>query len=220
MDRTSVAVQWALENRRDTSSFAGKIRKAMGILCESASVGKVFTSVIPNDLNLASAVCGGLNVVFSAMEQKAVHERSIRDAMEELPLILRTHEPFAEAATRDLRIHQETDALYVAVCQVLQHIIEWLIENSISMSFIARVLVRRTVLTLLQSLLSSTCSHQKDTQKNSVRQWQKFVVPPRDSMHAPLLLSFGLKRNPWTSNRGLCSCKSKSFSRRRTRAFI
>lgn len=132
MGQTSAALQGALDKRRDTDSFVGKVRKVFSVLCESAALGKVFTSVIPSELGLASSICGGLNVIFSAMEQKAIHERSVRDAIEELPLILRTHEPFAEAAAYDIRIHQETDGLYVAVCHVLQHVVKWLIENSLS----------------------------------------------------------------------------------------
>lgn len=170
MDQTSAALQGALERRRDTSSFAGKMSKVFGVLCEHAAVGKIFTSVIPSDLSLAPAICGGLNVIFSAMEQKAIHERSVRDAVEELPLILRTHEPFSEAAAYDVRIHEETDSLYVAVCRVLQHVVEWLIENSLSM-FVHEGLAGFSNPTLLifppQNPHSNTCSRPNGTRNNS-----------------------------------------------------
>lgn len=99
------------------------------MLCDNAVVGRVFVSVIPDDLMLASAVSGGLNVIFAALEHTAIHEAAVLRALEELPSVLQTHGAFAEAAAQDTGIHEHTDDLYVAVCQVLQYIIEWIMEN-------------------------------------------------------------------------------------------
>lgn len=129
MNQAALALDKISSRRRETPGLTGRLRRGWSVLCENAVVGRVFVSIIPDDLMLASAVSGGLNVIFTALEQTAIHEAAVLRALEELPSVLKTHEAFAEASAQDVGIHEHTDELYVAVCQVLQYIIGWIMEN-------------------------------------------------------------------------------------------
>lgn len=81
---------------------------------------------------IASAVCGGLNVIFTALEAHAVYEESVFKALAGLPEILNTHERYSDIAVNDLEIHRRTAGLYARVCEALEYILRWMMDNVLS----------------------------------------------------------------------------------------
>ncbi|KAK0713528.1 hypothetical protein B0T26DRAFT_753624 [Lasiosphaeria miniovina] len=76
---------------------------------------KVFTALIPNDLMFSSALCGGLNIIFSALEQTGFHREAVYKALERLPQILGDHDGYIEIAADDAELHRRTAKLYAEV---------------------------------------------------------------------------------------------------------
>lgn len=102
------------------------------MLCRNAGTGKALVSIILSDLMIASAVSGGLNVIFIALEQHGIYEESAFNALEGLPDILNTNERYSEIAAGDKEIHRLTAKLYARVCEVLDYILRWMMDNVFS----------------------------------------------------------------------------------------
>lgn len=184
MNQASLALDKILSKRRDMTGFTGRLRRCFNILCENAGVGRIFVSVIPDDLMLTSGICGGLNVIFNALEQHGIHESAVLRALEDLPPVLSTHEAYAEAAAQDVRIHELTDSLYVAVCEVLDQILAGITQKVAceSTRFILIMYRASFCLMLIFSssrmskwLLRSGCSSQNRPPRNWAMPWQTFV---------------------------------------------
>ncbi|KAI7783714.1 hypothetical protein LA080_011423 [Diaporthe eres] len=63
--------------KKKRPGLTGAIRRGFNVLCRSAATGKALVSIIPNDLMITSAVSGGLNVIFVALEQHGIYEAKL-----------------------------------------------------------------------------------------------------------------------------------------------
>lgn len=109
---------------KDLSGLLGKLKKTFRSFCKHAGGGKMFTALIPSD-TFGSVLCGGLNVIFTALEQTGFHREAVYKALERLPRILDDHAEYMELAGEDREIHRRTARLYTAVCLTLDHILRW-----------------------------------------------------------------------------------------------
>ncbi|KAK3317645.1 hypothetical protein B0T19DRAFT_295381 [Cercophora scortea] len=130
MERACQTLDKAAALDKDVTGFTGKLKKGFNTLCQNAGAGKLFTALIPNDLMFSSALCGGLNVIFTALEQTGFHREAVYKALERLPAILSNHDGYTLIAADDAELHRRTAKLYAEVCLTLNHILNWFMMNS------------------------------------------------------------------------------------------
>ncbi|KAK3689416.1 hypothetical protein B0T22DRAFT_171754 [Podospora appendiculata] len=130
MERACQTLDKAAALDKDVTGFTGKLKKGFNALCQNAGAGKLFTALIPSDLMFASALCGGLNVIFTALEQTGFHREAVYSALERLPVILSNHDGYILIAADDAELHRRTAKLYAGVCLTLNHILNWFMMNS------------------------------------------------------------------------------------------
>jgi hypothetical protein len=129
MEEACLALERVSARENDLSGIKGKMKKAFRSLCKNAGTGKIFTSLIPDDLG-GSVLCGGLNVIFTALQQTEVHREAVYKALERLPSILNNHVEYAELANEDAEVHRRTAKLYTEVLITLDHILRWFMTNA------------------------------------------------------------------------------------------
>lgn len=131
VDRACVVLEKSLKTNKRKPGFASALRRGYDTLCRNAGAGKALLSIIPDDLMIASAISGGLNIVFTALESHAIYEESVFKALEGLPEILDTNERYSDIAMNDPEIHRRTARLYARVCEALEYILRWMMDNVI-----------------------------------------------------------------------------------------
>lgn len=129
MEKACEVMDNILLKKKKRPGLTGAIRRGFNVLCRNAATGKALVSIFPNDLMITSAVSGGLNVIFVALEQHGIYEESVFNALERLPDILNTNERYSEIAADDEGIHRLTAKLYARVCEVLDYILRWMMDN-------------------------------------------------------------------------------------------
>jgi hypothetical protein len=129
LDKACLALEQAAARDKDVSGFTGHLKKGFHGLCRNAGAGKLFTALIPND-GFGSTLCGGLNLVFAALEQTGFHRDHVYDALEQLPRILDNFEGYIEMVPDDAELHRRTARLYGEVCLTLEHILKWFTANA------------------------------------------------------------------------------------------
>jgi hypothetical protein len=129
MEQACTALESVSSRDNDLSGIKGKMKKAFRSLCKNAGSGKIFTSLIPDDMG-GSIVSGGLNVIFTALEQKEFHRDAVYKALERLPRILNNHVEYTELASEDEEMHRRTAKLYTEVLLTLEHILRWFMMDT------------------------------------------------------------------------------------------
>ncbi|ETS78285.1 hypothetical protein PFICI_10347 [Pestalotiopsis fici W106-1] len=129
MEQACSAIEKVSTQEKELSGMRGKMVKAFRGLCRNAATGKLFTSLIPDDMG-GSVLCGGLNVICTALEQTSVHREAVYKALERLPRILNNHVEFLELVGQDADIHQRAAKLYTEVLRTLNHILRWYTTNA------------------------------------------------------------------------------------------
>lgn len=131
--KASNSMEKDLKSKKKRTGFTGTIRKSFDALCRNAGAGKALLSLIPGDLMIASAVSGSFKIIFTALEEHGLYEESVFKALEALPSILNTNERYSGIATDDLEIHRRTARLYARVCEALEYILRWMMDNVFGM---------------------------------------------------------------------------------------
>jgi hypothetical protein len=129
MEQAYSALEPLSTREADLTGIKGKMKKAFRSLCKNAGAGKIFTSLIPDDMG-GSVLCGGLNVVFTALQQTGFHREAVYKALERLPRILNDHVEYVELASEDAEIHRRTAKLYTEVLLTLDHILRWFMMDA------------------------------------------------------------------------------------------
>jgi hypothetical protein len=130
MERACAVLDRAAARDKDTSGFAGKLKKGFLGLCRSAKVGLLFTELIPENLVYTAPLRVGLSIVFRALEQTAVYREEVCTVLEKLPGILDNYEGYIEITTEDEKLHRLTAKLYAAVTWTLTTILQWFVANN------------------------------------------------------------------------------------------
>ncbi|KAH8892829.1 hypothetical protein GQ53DRAFT_861016 [Thozetella sp. PMI_491] len=129
MERACAALEKVSAKEKQPAGLSGKLRKSFRFLCKHARVGKFVAQLIPND-SFGSVLCGGLNVIFTAMEQTGFQREAVYKALELLPRILESHVPYTELACDRPDIHRRTAKLYIEICRTLDQILRWFMADT------------------------------------------------------------------------------------------
>lgn len=131
MESCCAAIERVSDQDKKLLGIVGKLKQTFRKLCMNADTGKVFASLIPNDI-FGSVLSGGLGVVFTALEQTGLHREAVSQALERLPRILEDHTQYTELASEDNEIHRRTATLYTEVCLTLDCILRWYMMHGLS----------------------------------------------------------------------------------------
>jgi hypothetical protein len=112
--------------------FTGRLRKAYRALCRNTHSLSALVDQIPSDFMLSPVLCGGLKVIFLAMEHTGYHRQAVYDAIEEVPLALKDNAAYLSIFVDDEELHARMAAFYVALIRILQHILHWFLKNNFS----------------------------------------------------------------------------------------
>ncbi len=115
----------------EARGFAARMRRGYHKLCDHASDARGFLSLIPSDFMGSSVLCGGLTVIFRAMEQVGYQRIAVYHALEELPVILNDKIAGLKVYEDDEELHRRMATLYVAVLAVLRCILEWFARSAL-----------------------------------------------------------------------------------------
>ncbi|KAI0902226.1 hypothetical protein F4806DRAFT_30250 [Annulohypoxylon nitens] len=115
----------------DTSGFTGKVKSAFRALCQKAEIGTTFASMIPDEVPCSSVLCGGLKAMFTALEHSHNYREDVYKAIEDIPYIINEHAVYIDIHKDDEELHRRTAALYVALFQLMQHILLWFVKNPV-----------------------------------------------------------------------------------------
>lgn len=125
------SLESAAARDKDTSGFVGKLKSAFRALCQRANIGLNFTNLVPSDLMCSSVLCGGLKMVFTALQQSSSYREDIYKAIEELPFIVNDHAAYIRIEKQDEELHRRNAALHVALFRLMECILSWFVKNSV-----------------------------------------------------------------------------------------
>lgn len=127
------SVEAAAGRDKELTGSVGKLRRAFRTLCQHASAGQTFVSLVPNDVfGFSSILCGGLKAIFTGLYQTALYREEVYRVLEDLPYILTDHSVPLNVSlyNNDEELHRRTAALYVSVYKLVEHLLNWFIRNT------------------------------------------------------------------------------------------
>jgi hypothetical protein len=116
----------------EPKGFTDRIRQGYRALCAHARDTKGFLELIPSDFMCSSVLCGGLKVLFLALEQSDEQNQLITAAMEAIPRILNDKAASIRIFSRDEELHRRLAGLYVAILDALRYMLSRFIKSSTS----------------------------------------------------------------------------------------
>ncbi|KAK8035088.1 hypothetical protein PG993_010083 [Apiospora rasikravindrae] len=116
---------------KDTSGFTGKVKSAFRALCQRANIGLNFTNLVPQDFPGGSVLCGGLKMVFTALQSTSNYQDDVYRAIEDLPFTINDHAAYICLDKQDEDLHRRNAALYAALFQLLECILSWFAKNPV-----------------------------------------------------------------------------------------
>ncbi|KAK8065716.1 hypothetical protein PG997_012463 [Apiospora hydei] len=119
---------------RDTSGFTGKVKSAFRALCQRANIGLNFTNLVPQDFPGGSVLCGGLKMVFTALQSTSSYQDDVYRAIEDLPFTINDHAAYIRLDKQDEDLHRRNAALCTALFQLLECILSWFAKNPVATS--------------------------------------------------------------------------------------
>ncbi|KAK8113114.1 hypothetical protein PG984_013640 [Apiospora sp. TS-2023a] len=119
---------------KDTSGFAGKMKSAFRALCQRANIGINFTNLVPQDFPGGSVLCGGLKMIFTALQSSSIYREDVYRAIEDLPFTINDHAAYIRLDKQDEDLHRRNAALYAALFQLLECILSWFAKNPVATS--------------------------------------------------------------------------------------
>jgi hypothetical protein len=114
---------------KEVKGFAGRMKKAYRTLCDNAGIGAGVINLIPSDQMYTAALCGGLKVIFAALQNAGYQRQAVYQALEDLPMILNDRAASIEIFSEDEELHRRMAALYVATLTAYRHILKYFIGN-------------------------------------------------------------------------------------------
>lgn len=110
--------------------FTGKLKAAFRKLCEHAGAGTTLTNLVPTD-SYCSILCGGMKVIFKALEETGRYRQEIYNAVENIPYILSDHTALLVLNSQDAELHNRTARLYRSIFQLMEIIVSWFLKSSL-----------------------------------------------------------------------------------------
>ncbi|XEV01769.1 hypothetical protein FSHL1_007056 [Fusarium sambucinum] len=97
---------------------------------QNAGAGANLINLISTD-SYCSVLCGGLKIIFKALEETDRYREEIYNTLEELPFILNDNASFVSLNFADEDLHRRAAAIYAAIYGLLEVIIDWFLKPSL-----------------------------------------------------------------------------------------
>ncbi|RTE84229.1 hypothetical protein BHE90_001318 [Fusarium euwallaceae] len=130
LDTCKVLENLSLKDKAITPGFTGKLKKAFRSLCNNAGAGTTLANLVPTDSYL-SVLCGGLRIIFKALEESSHYRQEVYNALEELPFILNDNATLLEIHMQDEELHRRVASLYTAIYRLMEVIVSWFLKPSL-----------------------------------------------------------------------------------------
>ncbi|RBR05569.1 hypothetical protein FVER53590_12917 [Fusarium verticillioides] len=117
------------EDKALKPGFTGKMKQAFRKLCDNAGSGVTIANLVPTD-SYCSVLCGGLKIVFKALEATGHYREEICTALEEIPFILNDNTALVKLNNMDVELHRRVAAIYAAIYALLEVIAGWFLKPS------------------------------------------------------------------------------------------
>ncbi|OBS25873.1 hypothetical protein FPOA_06407 [Fusarium poae] len=117
-------------DKKYVPGFTGKLKRAFQKLCRNAGAGTNLTNLVPTD-SYCSVLCGGLKIIFKALEETDRYREEIYNTLEELPFILNDNASFMSLNFADEDLHRRAAAIYAAIFGLMEVIIDWFLKRSL-----------------------------------------------------------------------------------------
>ncbi|KAK8058635.1 hypothetical protein PG994_009083 [Apiospora phragmitis] len=98
---------------------------------QRANIGLNFTNLVPQDFSGGSVLCGGLKMVFTALQSSSNFRDDVYRAIEDLPFTINHHAAYIRLDKQDEDLHRRNAALYAALFQLLECILSWFAKNPV-----------------------------------------------------------------------------------------
>ncbi|CAJ0540988.1 Ff.00g078250.m01.CDS01 [Fusarium sp. VM40] len=109
--------------------FTNKLKGRFRSLCTNAGAGTTLTNLVPTD-SYCSVLCGGLRIIFKALEETGKYREEVYNALEEIPFILDDNSALLDLYHDDGELHQRVASLYRAIYQLMEVIVDWFLKTS------------------------------------------------------------------------------------------
>ena len=120
----------AQKDKEITPGFTGKMKAAFRSLCSHAGAGNILIDIIPTD-SYCSVLCGGLKLIFTAMEKTNDYRHEIYTALEDIPYTLNDHAIMVHLNKEDEELHHRSSALYTSLFKLMNVLIAWFLRGSV-----------------------------------------------------------------------------------------
>lgn len=110
--------------------FTGKLKGAFRRLCQNAGAGTTLVNLVPTD-NYLSVLCGGLKIIFMALQQTDHYRKDIYSALEDIPFIIGDHVAMVEINRSDEELHRRAAALYASLFNLMEVMFAWYLKSSL-----------------------------------------------------------------------------------------
>lgn len=112
------------------TTITGKLKGAFRKLCGHSGAGLTLTQLVPTD-SYGSVLCGGLKVIFNAMQSSDFYRKEVYRALEDLPGVLNDHAAMIDLNQKDRTMHERAASLYAAVFRLMEVIFAWFLQRSL-----------------------------------------------------------------------------------------
>ncbi|KAF4958072.1 hypothetical protein FSARC_11108 [Fusarium sarcochroum] len=110
--------------------FTGKLRQGFRKICSNAGVGTTLANLVPTD-SYCSVLCGGLKIIFKALEETGHYREEVGNALEAIPFILSDKITLVKLNNMDEELHRRVAAIYAAIYALLEVIVGWFLKSSL-----------------------------------------------------------------------------------------
>jgi len=129
VSRACAALERMAEKDREASpGFTGKLKSGFRRLCDHAGAGVALSNILPTD-SYGSVLCGGLKLVFTAMEKHGLYRHEIYRALEEIPFALSDNAALVNLNGQDEELHRRAASLYRALFGLMDVILTWFLRS-------------------------------------------------------------------------------------------
>lgn len=124
--------QFAIKDKKLPSGFTGRMKTTFRSFCQRAEMGKTLISMIPDE-SYTSVLCGGLKIIFTALEQSHQYRQEIYVALDNLNNLLKDLPSRLHLNNWDEELHHRMAVFYASVFKLLETICKWFLQRGIGM---------------------------------------------------------------------------------------
>jgi hypothetical protein len=121
--------QLSSKDKTLSPGFTNKLKGRFRSLCTNAGAGTTLTNLVPTD-SYCSVLCGGLKIIFKALEETGKYREEVYNALEEIPFILDDNSALLDLYRDDGELHRRVASLYRAIYQLMEVIVDWFLKSS------------------------------------------------------------------------------------------